>query len=95
MCMSVLIISKENKMQKQTKKQFESFHDHKERNAWMRKMKKPYRITARQNSYGDWIGEWNIQSANLPEKIKIMKEIKDLEEMRTQEIRKGWESIEA
>ena len=75
-------------MRKQTKKQFESFHDFKERNAWMRKMKKPYRISARQNSYGDWIGEWNVDSSNLPEKIKIMREIKELEEMRIQEIKR-------
>ena len=75
-------------MQKQTKKQFEDFHAIKERNAWMRKNKKPYRISSRQNSYGDWIGEWNIDSANLPEKIKIMKEIKELEEMRIQDLKR-------
>lgn len=75
-------------MRKQSKKQFEDFHAFKERNAWMRKNKKPYRIVARQNAWGDWIGEWNIDSANLPGKIKIMKEIKELEEMRIQELKR-------
>lgn len=69
-------------MRKQNKKQFEDFHCFKERNAWMKKNKKPYRISSRQNSYGDWIGEWNVESGNLQEKIKIMKEIKDLEAQR-------------
>lgn len=44
-------------MQKQTKAQFERFQNFKERKAWMRKIKKTYRIIARQNTYGDWIGE--------------------------------------
>jgi len=39
-------------MRKQTKKQFEDFHAIKERNAWMRKNKKPYRLVSRQNSWG-------------------------------------------
>lgn len=75
-------------MRRQTKAEFERFHNFKNRNAWMRKMKKPYRLTSRQNSWGDWIGEWNINSSNFPEKIKIMKEIKELEEMRIQELKR-------
>ena len=74
-------------MRKQTKKEFESFHAFKERNAWMRKNKKPYRLVSRQNAFGDWVGEWSIDSANLPEKLKIMREIKDLETQRIEELR--------
>ena len=75
-------------MQKQTKKQFESFHAFQERNAWMKKMKKPYRLVARKNSFGDWVAEWIFDSSNLQESLSIKREIKELEEMRIQEIRK-------
>ncbi len=75
-------------MQRQTKKQFESFHNFTERNAWMRKNKVPYRLVARQNSYGDWIGEWNIESSSLPEKLKIMKVIRELEEKRIEDLQR-------
>ena len=75
-------------MQRQTKAQFERFHNFKDRNSWMRKMKKPYRLTSRQNSYGDWVGEWNVQGMALPEKIKVMKEIKDLEAQRITHLQK-------
>lgn len=75
-------------MRKQSKKQFESFHAIKERNAWMRKNKKPYRLIARQNSWGDWVGEWNIDSGSLPEKLKILKEIRELEELRIHELKR-------
>ena len=75
-------------MQKQTKTQFDRFHNLKDRNAWMRKMKVPYRLISRQNSWGDWIAEWNIQSSTLPEKIKIMREIKDLEKLRIEHLQK-------
>lgn len=63
------------------KKQFESFHNIKEVNAFLKKHNSPTKLIAEKNTWGDYAIKWECEAGNLPDKLKEVKYAKGLHEL--------------
>lgn len=69
------------------KKQFESYHNLKEVNAFLKANKSEAFLKAEKDSFGDYRLKWDCNSSNLPDKLRILKYARDLKDQFYRQLR--------
>lgn len=70
------------------KKQAESYFQIKLRNSWLKEARLPIRAIVEKNLHGDYELKTEDNTGNLPERISLKKQYRDLMDFRFSELRK-------